>query len=78
MLYRNLKQNLSNKFNLKYIFAQRATFTCSQAADLPFAGRSLPTPDLRETQGILILFFNSGKLNAVLDFSKNFREILRL
>ena len=37
---------LPKKNQLKYIFAQRATFTCSRAADLPFAGRSLPTPGL--------------------------------
>ena len=32
---------------------------------------------LRETQGILIYFFNSVKLREVLIFSKIFREVLR-
>ena len=32
--------------------------------------------NLRETQGILIYFFNSGKLREVLIFSKNFWEVL--
>ena len=31
--------------------------------------------NLSEAQGILILFSNSGKLQAVLVFSKNFKEI---
>ena len=33
--------------------------------------------NLRETQGILIYFFNSGKLKKVMNFSKKFREVLR-
>ena len=32
---------------------------------------------LREFQGILIYFLNSGKLREVLMFSKKFREVLK-
>jgi len=32
---------------------------------------------LRESQGILIYFLNSGKLREVLIFSKKLREVLR-
>ena len=34
--------------------------------------------NLREAQGILLYFLNSGKLKEVLIFSKKFREVLRL
>ena len=32
--------------------------------------------NIRETQGILIYFLNSGKLREVLIFSKKFREVI--
>ena len=32
---------------------------------------------LRESQGILIYFLNTGKLREVLIFSKKFREVLK-
>ena len=34
--------------------------------------------NLRESQGILIYFLNSGKLREVLIFSKKIRKVLRL
>ena len=74
--YHFLLVNLLNKpFIFQYKLLKNKMLTLNRVAT--HSGKFLVEENLREIQGILIYFLNSGKLREVLIFSKKFKEVLR-